>query len=178
MIEEWRDIPGYEGLYQASNFGRARSLERWTPHKRYGLQWVRGRVLKISPSGKYESLALYKDGIRESKMRHQMVLETFVGPRPEGMVACHNDSNTRNSVLSNLRWDTRSGNELDKITNGTYQVGVRNPRARLVEQDILDIQEKRATGLYTLKELGEAYGVGITQISRIIKGEQWTHIST
>lgn len=48
------------------------------------------------------------------------MLTAFVGPRPDGMVTCHNDGNPANNNLSNLRWDTQSNNQLDAVKHGTH----------------------------------------------------------
>ncbi len=55
---------------------------------------------------------------RRERFVHWMVLEAFVGPRPEGMYGCHRDDNPHNNQLSNLRWGTPSSNSQDRITNG------------------------------------------------------------
>lgn len=49
---------------------------------------------------------------------HRLVLETFVGPRPEGMEACHNNGDPTDNRLGNLRWDTRSENVKDAVRHG------------------------------------------------------------
>jgi len=52
---------------------------------------------------------------------HPLILEAFVGPRPEGMIACHWDDNPANNRLSNLRWATPSDNMFDRIRNGRHR---------------------------------------------------------
>jgi hypothetical protein len=53
-------------------------------------------------------------------MVHQLVLEAFVGPRPRGMESCHNNGNQTDNRLVNLRWDTKSENNLDRVRHGTH----------------------------------------------------------
>ncbi len=107
--EEWRPVVGYEGLYEVSDTGRVRSLRankimRLQHHQQFG----------------YKILTLSGHGKRITKLIHVMVLTTFVGPRPDGLVACHNDGNPANNTLANLRWDTQSSNLLDAVRQGTH----------------------------------------------------------
>lgn len=63
-------------------------------------------------------VCICQDEFGRSVSLGRLVLETFVGPCPEGMECCHNDDNSYNNVLSNLRWDTRRANLLDRFRNG------------------------------------------------------------
>ena len=103
--EEWRWVPGYEGFYVVSDHGRVCSMPR--PR-------ARGGILK-SPcgSGGYPTLALVKDGIQKPFRVHTLVLTAFVGPCPDGFVACHFDGDPANNHLSNLRWDSQKANADD-----------------------------------------------------------------
>ena len=71
----------------------------------------------------YLFVALYHRGKFKQYRIHRLVLETFVGPCPKGMVACHNNGNCQDNRLSNLRWDTISNNHLDKRKHGTDNRG-------------------------------------------------------
>lgn len=84
--EEWRDVPGWEGLYQVSDQGRVRSLDRMV-RGAYGSNWLRrGVILKLYTewSG-HMTVKLQADNRGKKNMKvHQMVLSAFVGPLPEG----------------------------------------------------------------------------------------------
>lgn len=89
--EEWRAVVGWEGLYEVSNHGRVRSLDRVVNGVR-----VKGRLMKpYRDRPKYSHMIIQlsrgtgKVGAA-FPLVHKLVLEAFVGPRPEGMVACHN----------------------------------------------------------------------------------------
>ena len=119
--EEWRPIPDSDGLYEVSNLGRVRSLDRIV-YRANGKAWrIRGRILAACPDGcGYLQLRVKLFGKRETRKVHRLVLETFVGPRPEGMVGCHNNGNNQDNRLSNLRWDTLAGNAQDMKRHGTH----------------------------------------------------------
>ena len=79
--EIWKDIPGYEGIYQASNFGRIRSLDRVVLNRNIQ-NHVKGRVRVASPDQDgYLGLTLSKNGIHKSFHVHRLVAITFI-PNP------------------------------------------------------------------------------------------------
>lgn len=78
------------------------------------------------PHGGYQRVQLcYGPVIRKDTYVHRMVLETFVGPCPEGLEACHNDGNPLNNRLDNLRWDTKSANAQDTLQHGRHSMAGR-----------------------------------------------------
>lgn len=121
--EVWKPVVGWEGYYEVSDHGRVRSVERVTVRSN-GLKYtVRQQVMAQFREPKNHLLVtLNRDGMKSGKNRlvHQLVLEAFVGPRPEGLVACHTDDDPDNNHLSNLRWATYSENTHDQIRNGGH----------------------------------------------------------
>ncbi|AXH49957.1 HNH endonuclease [Mycobacterium phage Glexan] len=80
----------------------------------------KGQELKRmwTPSGYRRVNIYYPDGTVRKQRVHRMVLETFVGPCPPGMEACHNNGTPGDNRLSNLRWDTPKANQADKVKHG------------------------------------------------------------
>lgn len=116
--EEWRSVVGCEGEYEVSNRGRVRSLDRVVETSR-GPRKYRGRMLKCSTARTPDyPVVNLRRGISERV--HNLVLEAFVGPRPDGYVACHDDGDPYNNHLSNLRWDTYSSNNRDLVRHNTH----------------------------------------------------------
>jgi hypothetical protein len=121
MVERWRPVVGFEGQYEVSDQGRVRSLARVIVQKASGyrpacLKPIKERILRPGPQkGGHLTVAL---GRGNSKLVHVLVLEAFVGPRPEGREGCHGPGGTQDNRLSNLRWDTRSANVLDAVSWG------------------------------------------------------------
>lgn len=114
--EQWRPVVGWECYYEVSNFGRIRSLPR-TVLRRYFPPRI--KTLPLNRDG-YQLVA-FQARPRSTTMKvHTVVLTAFVGPRPKGMQACHNDGNPANNSLTNLRWDTPLSNIADAIRQKTH----------------------------------------------------------
>jgi hypothetical protein len=117
--EQWLPVVGWEDLYEVSDHGQVRAFERvvaWGPR---GTRRIVPRSLKGGRTHKgVPFVALSNGPTRKVRTIHQLVLEAFVGPKPAGFMCCHWDDDPTNNHLSNLRWDTQSANEQDKIRNG------------------------------------------------------------
>lgn len=113
--EEWRDIPGYEGFYQASSLGKIRSLDR-----KSGQKICTWKVLSPWVNLKnYEQVVLNKAGEGKRIVTvHSLILLTFNWPRMEWMVINHIDGNKRNNALSNLEYCTSSENYKHALSTG------------------------------------------------------------
>lgn len=108
ISEEWRAVPGYEGLYQVSDTGRV-----WSERA--------GRELKPFAHKHQGHLGIGltdNRGRRRGQKIHRLVLEAFVGPCPAGMQACHYNDVPNDNRLENLRWDTPRANMMDRSRNG------------------------------------------------------------
>lgn len=123
-----------------------------------------------------------KTGARMSIAAHRLVLETFVGPPPtnEHMVA-HGNASRVYCHYSNLRWATGQENHDDRVFHGNSPSGIKNGRATLGEQDVLDIRRdyraiKLPGGGRAVAELDLKYGLCRSTIIRIATGESWSHI--
>jgi hypothetical protein len=117
MNERWLPIAGYEGLYEISDHGRIRSLDRVMRDGRRH----KGKLLKTTMAGDRLNVSLSRDGVKRTLHVHRGVLDTFVGPCPDGMECCHNDGDPGNCAVSNLRWDTHSANIFDQVKHGTHR---------------------------------------------------------
>lgn len=122
LIEEWRPVVGYEGLYEDSDWGRVRSLERkiiCNGKKRKYVKTLSFRpFMKQYKAGDYYYVKLFKNGDRESKSIHRLVWESFNGEIPEGYEIDHiiplRDGGT--NALSNLRLVTPKENKNNPFT--------------------------------------------------------------
>lgn len=166
--ETWGDLPGFEGYYQMSTQGRVKSLSRVVPHARWGTYTVREKILKPSWDGHYFHVIFSKDGKEPLRLIHRLVLETFVGPCPEGMECRHLDNDPKNNRLENLCWDTERNNQHDRVANGTTSVGVLGNTHKLKNQ-VGELYELWKTKQHTVQELAEIFGVTTTAVFYHIK---------
>lgn len=121
-IERWKPVKGYEGIYEVSNHGRVRSVDRTVNYSDGRVHRYKGKVLSagLSKRGGYPLVSLYTQGKNQMRYVHTLVAEAFIGTRPEGTEVCHNDGDPTNNHVDNLRYGTSSDNELDKVRHGTH----------------------------------------------------------
>jgi hypothetical protein len=123
-IEVWKDIPEYEGLYQVSNLGNVRSLDRVCDRGRK----LKGQVLKYALCGSgYFGVSLHKDNKRKTKNIHKLVAYAFLNHKSCGykLVVNHIDRNRLNNNLYNLEIITQRENANRKhIKSSSKYVGV------------------------------------------------------
>ena len=112
MIQEvWKDIKGYEGLYQISNLGRVKTLNRICKIHRKATREIKEIILttKFLPKG-YCFIALYKNNKETKFYIHRLVATAFIPNIDNKPQVNHKDGNKNNNVVSNLEWVTPSEN--------------------------------------------------------------------
>lgn len=129
LVEEWRPIKDYEGLYEVSDWGRVRSLDSIVNGRnQWGaeFQWVKkGKIRKLFKhyDTPYLFVSLKKNGKSHPKDVHRMVAETFI-PNPENKPCVgHMDCNETNNCAENLYWCTYPENNNHPITKKRMSEG-------------------------------------------------------
>lgn len=191
--ERWLTVIGWEDLYEVSDLGRVRSLDRWLRNSRdSGYNLRRGKILRLRTDTRgRHSIALRYHHRQHEIYVGRLVLEAFVGPCPEGMECCHgparNPDGSQCDRLDNIRWDTRQANNgPDKLRDGTLLRGERNGFAKLTEADVSEIralyESTRHLPLHhpdrwTLEMLAERHSCSLSRVSRVVRRESWTHLT-
>jgi hypothetical protein len=113
---------------------------------------------------------------RTKRYVHIMVMETFIGPCPEGMEVCHNPSpdKTRN-VLWNLRWGTHTENSQDRPALDGYAKGEAHHMAKTAESTVVRIRRLYKSGLKP-KDIARLTGIDRGRVAVIIHGKSWKHV--
>ena len=164
MTEIWKDIEGYEGLYQASSFGRIKAIK------------VRDFFRKkcLNDDG-YHTVRLCKNGQCKTLNWHRIIAKVFIKNLENKPEVNHKDGDKLNNRIENLEWCTRKENIQHMFDTGLRNhKGVNNSNTSLTEKDVLFIRENR--GVMTQKELCKIFSLKRIAISRIQRGITWSHI--
>lgn len=116
--ERWLPVVGWEGLYSVSDMGRVRSESRDVVDRLGRTHRIAGRVL-TPDTDVYPKVVLWNGPINCRCRVHVLVLTAFKGPRPPGMLGCHDDGDNSHNSVSNLYWGTPRQNALDAIRHGS-----------------------------------------------------------
>jgi len=142
-------------------------------------KWLKPYVRKTG----YSAFQLQKDGKDVCRLLHRLLLETYVGPCPDGMQCRHLDGNPRNNNLDNLCWGTPRENTQDSIRHGTFMAGrpCRNGgckgeqqwNSKLTRQDVRDIDALYRTQLFSRAKIAKWFGVSAMTVHRITSRKTW-----
>jgi hypothetical protein len=166
VTENWRPVPAHPG-YEVSDLGRVRSYRNRQGHPT--------RTPRLLSPGQVRGYRHIKLGRSHQTKVHILVLEAFVGPRPDGMVCRHLDGNPMNNRLSNLRWGTPEENYADRHLHGTHNTGSRNGRALVDEEAAAAIRQRTAAG-EKHAAVAEAFGVKRGVVAHISAGRTWKSV--
>ena len=172
--EEWKDIKGYEGLYQISSFGRVKSfVVSNTGRIRKGVLALGYPQVQLKGKG---------DNTMETKKIHRLVGEAFI-PNPNNLPEInHKQGNREDNRYWNLEWSSPSDNVkhayrvLGKKNNLSNQVSENHYNASFKNEDILKMREMYSSGNYTQKQSAEVYNKKSGIINRILTRKRWNHI--
>lgn len=172
----FRLVPDFLG-YAVGDNGTAwscRKAKGYGGGQRLSDEW---KQLKPAPNKDgHLVVVLYRDGKPVHRFIHQLVLEAFVGPCPEGSEACHDpDPDPANNHLGNLRWDTQKANAEDCIRHGRRPRGTAHGRAKLTEDDVLAIRRMVREGMVRTS-VGRQYGIHVGHVTKIVDGRLWGHL--
>jgi hypothetical protein len=168
MEEIWKDIEGFEGLYQVSNLGNVKRL------KSKGCVSDRLIAKSINKYG-YIYRGLHNKGIYRKFKEHRLVAKSFIdNPENKPTINHINGIKTDNRV-ENLEWCTHLENKQHAVNSGlTNTKGIKHYFCKLSEEQVLEIREIGFSK--SIAYLSRKYGVGKTNISKILKREIWKHI--
>lgn len=175
--EIWRDIEGYEGLYQVSNLGSVRSLDRIDSIGRHR----KAKILKPSFSRGYPYVNLCKKSKMQFYRIHRLVAIAFL-PNPENKEEVnHIDGNTRNNCVDNLEWVTHSENihHASKTNLFNMPKGESHWRALLTNEEIKSIRKEYiyCSREHNTRSLAKKYGVSHRTIVFIVNNKTYTDSS-
>jgi hypothetical protein len=172
IVEQWKPIVGYEGLYEVSDQGRVRSLPgRQRNAKGWRMKSGCIRKLPLNAYG-YPVVDLKHNGTRKTYSVHTLVLTAFIGPKPFGNECRHLNGIRSDARLCNLAWGTPSENDEDRRRHGTFVQGEKHGGAKLTDHDVRLIRAMQGTQ----SSIAKRFAVSPSLISMIKSGERWTHV--
>jgi hypothetical protein len=167
--ERWKPCPGFEGVYAVSSLGRVKRILTRAPTKA-------GRIIKphiVKRSG-YAQIPLHNHGQHIRKLA-SLVCAAFHGPRPVAHEVNHRNGIRHDNRASNLEWTTKSENCLHRSRVLGNARGAKHGRAKLTEEDVLEIRRRLAIG-ELCTSIAKIYAVSSTAIRLIRDRKNWAHV--
>lgn len=189
--EEWLPVIGWESLYEISNQGNVRSFGRQT---RSGIRGGNPLAPFLRKDGYYEVQLFRSPEIvpcstcghpqpvesaekrKQKKLVHHLVLEAFVGPRPDGLEALHGPRGKRDNRPENLSWGKRAKNMgEDRVRDHQSNRGEHHGLTTLTWADVCEIKRLLAEGTVYQYEIADRFNVSKQTITNIKTGHTWAH---
>ncbi len=175
LIEKWRPIKDYEGLYEVSNIGRVRSLDKWVSAKAESMAFKRGKILKSNPNGGgYLSVTLCKDSNNHKiYLVHRLVAEAFLDNPNNLPCVNHKNEDKTDNRIENLEWcsyeyninyGTALARMKAKVTNGAL--------SKVIQQ--FTINEELINEYPSINEAKRQNGYCVGNISKCCQGKRKT----
>jgi hypothetical protein len=171
-MEAWRDVKGYEGLYQVSDAGNVRSLDRVSAsgHSLKG----KPRKLRMDKYG-YLVVGLTLNGAMKYKKIHRLVAQAFVNNPDRKPQVNHINGVKTDNAPSNLEWCTTRENTAHARENGLLRRGAGVSTAKLTSDDVQHIRWLAAEGVKH-SVLAREWAVTQTNVRHIVAGRSWRHV--
>ncbi len=169
--EVWKPIPGFNNWYEVSDLGNVRS---WISSN--GKVWGRSKqpkLLKQYTGVRDRKSVTLINSNKKTYYVHKIVAETFIGPCPLNFEVCHNNGDSSDNRLSNLRYDTHINNQADQLLHGTRHRGAIHHSAKTTEQDVIEIRKLFTEG-NTQADIARTYGLTRTSVHSIVHRKSWT----
>ncbi len=179
--EIWKDIPGYEGLYQVSSFGRVKSLSREAAVQSKSHRSVPSKILSLNMNrGGYPSVCLCRENKKTTYLLHRLVAQAFIANPKGKRTVNHINGNKSDNRVSNLEWNTYSEN----IAHAFKVLGRQPTRPWLgkggkgyhankkIHQ--LSIDGKFIREFDSITEAAESINLSLSAMSRVLTGKHKT----
>lgn len=177
-MEHWLPVVGYEGLYEVSDHGRVRSLEKRCLGRWGAVRVMPSKLLRLDSGQRnngYVDVGLCRGRRQKKHYVHRLVAAAFV-PNPRGLTDVnHIDLNRANNAASNLEWVTPLANSRHAARLGRCHPAT-NPRLirKLTAEDVEAIRFRRANGERPT-QLAREFGVDYTSVWKIVTRRTWHH---
>lgn len=176
MVEIWKDIEGFEGIYQVSNFGRIKSLGG---QKGTCLRKEKIRTISYTKDG-YAKIRLQSGSIDKTCRVHRLVAQAFLPNPTNKETVNHKDGNKLNNHVDNLEWSDRHEQLLHAYSHNlkTSQKGHSNCNSKLTDEQVKEIRRLyvRNSKEFGTVALAKKYGVTNRVIGLIVNYKSYTNV--
>ena len=167
-MDEWKDIKGFEGIYQVSNLGRIRSLDREVKKCNGEVFNLKGKVLSFwADSQSYFSCSLRKDGKYHVITIHRLVATHFVDNPESRPNVCHLNGDKTDNRAENLKWVRSNTIDSSRVKSITNHYKLTESNAKFIRENY-----NRKKGI-TMKCLATHFNVTISCINAVLKRNTW-----
>ncbi len=170
MMEEWRDIKGYEGSYQISNLGRIKTF------KVRANFYPDGVISKGYMAGEYMVASITKNKKRRGLCIHKLIAHAFIPNPLNRNEVNHIDGNKLNNAIENLEWCTHSENVIHAFKTGLMvghiRRGEKSNNHKLSSIDVSIIKSAREEG-FTQKQIATYFKISQANVSFITHNKRW-----
>lgn len=177
MEEIWKDIEGHNGIYQVSNFGRVKSLDRKIFNNgNHSFCNQKGKILSpVKDPGGYMVVGLHNSKIKKTSYCkvHRLVALAFCEGYEEGLEVNHKNSIRHDNNASNLEWVTRSGNMRHKFEQGYKMPSGEDSNTSKLKDDYLPIIYSLYDSGISQKIIAKAFNVSQSAISMVINNKTY-----
>jgi len=180
MKERWKDIKGYEGIYQISNMARVKSLgreQRVKLNNNITSAFRPEKIIKVSiNTDGYLTLCLTKNYFKKTVKIHRLVAIHFIKNKYNKPYVNHKDGNKLNNSIENLEWCTYQENLKHAMMHGLRANHERHGAAKLTKKEARLIRELRYSNKMKYKDLSEMFNVAQGTIQSILHNRTWQNI--
>lgn len=179
MEEIWKDVNGYSGLYQVSNLGRVRSVDRMITYSDGRNFKYKQKILNwnIGTKSRRCYVHLYQNSKRKGMLIHRLVAIAFLENPLNLPEINHIDGNTLNNQVSNLEWISHLDNMQHGFRTGLINnTGVLHGNNKYTEDQILKVIGLIKEGSTSI-QIEKLTNVKAATVNAIRKGSQWRHLN-
>ena len=174
MKEIWKDIDGYEGLYQISSFGSVKALSRYK-YNGFSHYQTKETIKKLTKNAQgYHAVGLSKDRRNSTKLVHRLVAFAFLDNPNNFNVVHHKDNNRINNNVDNLELTTLRQNLIYAIEEKRHAFGERAASAVITEHQAITVIE--LLKIYRTNEVSLITGIKYGIVKSIKYKKAWNHI--
>lgn len=169
-MEIWKDIEGYEGLYQISSLGNVKSLSRMLKHNKGGVKVKRETILKHQLTSGYPSVCLYNGNRVKQAHIHRLLAIAFI-PNPDNKPEVNHINGIKKDFrIENLEWCTVSENIKHAWNTGLSKAWNKGSGKRSSEEIRIKVKELRSKGI-TQYRIAEIVSINQSEVSRILNNK-------